>query len=174
MNPALVKFCGAILIALALVGVGYWWGNDAATNRDQAQDLVAERGAAKALAAANVSVRGTEQKSILDMNTASTIYQKGSSDVIKNQKTVMADVRSGAVRLSIATSADPAGAPGPAGAGASGPDDPPRSQLSDTAADFLTGLASEADVIALQLTACQSLLAIDRAAINQDRKDAGE
>lgn len=172
MNDALERLAGAGLLALTLVGGGYWWGDGAATNRDKARALDVERTATAALAAANTRVRAAEQQSALSMATISTIYQKGQSDVIANQKSVIAGVRTGAVRLSVATRADPADAAGASAACAGRRDGEARRQLSDQAAEFLTGLASDADTVALQLSACQALLIIDRATINSDQKDA--
>lgn len=166
MTATIVRLCGGLLLMLALLGAGYWWGDDAATNRDQAQALDAERTASKKLAEANARVRATEQKSAQDLAAISATYQKGLSDVVSTHKDLVARIRSGAVRLSVPARANPAGAAVASAAGASGRDGETRCQLSDTAAEFLTGLASEADGVAQQLTACQAIVTADRAACN--------
>ncbi|OFJ46424.1 hypothetical protein BA896_021980 [Janthinobacterium lividum] len=160
------------LLMLSLVGCGYWWGDNAATNRDKAQALDVERAASASLAYKTFSVRATEQKSATDMVAISAIYQKGSSDAVSMHKDVVARVRSGAVRLSVPTRADPGGAAGASASGAGGRDGETRTRLSDSAAEFLTGLASEADGVTLQLSACQAVLDADRTALNhQEQKD---
>ena len=166
MNPVLVKISGAVLLALVLIGGGYWWGDGAATNRDKAQALDIERVASQKLADANAKVRATEQKSAQDLATISATYQKGLSDVAITYKDVVARIRSGAVRLSVPAGAHPADAAGIPAATTGGRDGDARCRLSDTAAEFLTGLASEADGISRQLSACQAVLSADRAACN--------
>lgn len=166
MNSVLVRISGAVLLALALVGGGYWWGGDAATNHDKAQALDVERTASKKLADANARVRATEQKSAQDLAAISATYQKGLSDVVSTHKDVVARIRSGALRLSVPARADTGDTAGASAAGASERDADARCQLSDTAAEFLTGLASEADGVARQLSACQAIVTADRAACN--------
>ncbi|MDP3841083.1 MAG: lysis system i-spanin subunit Rz [Oxalobacteraceae bacterium] len=166
MNRLLAELGIGFAIGVAAVLGGYHLGDVAATNRDKAQALDVERIASKKLADANAKVRATEKKSTQDLATISATYQKGLSDVISTHKDLVARIRSGAVRLSVPARADPAGAAGIPAAATGGRDGGARCGLSDAAAEFLAGLASEADGIARQLSACQAVLNADRAACN--------
>lgn len=109
--------------------------------------------------------RATEREHALALAGVSAQYQED----LKHEKTkadrVIGDLRRGALRLRIpATCPDAArdGGAAATGAGSGGRDGETRAELSGAAAEFLVGLASEADAIVLQLTACQGVIAADR------------
>lgn len=165
----MARALGGLLLALALLGAGYGWGDHAATNRIAAASLAAERTKAISVAINNAHVHQLEQDSAGGLVANSMIYQKGLSDGLATKKDVVDRVRSGALSLSIPTSSAAAGAAeGNAAAGACRCNGEARAKLSDQAAEFLTSLASEADDVVRQLSACQADLAQDRATINQD------
>lgn len=155
----MARALAALLVVLALVGGGYRWGDSAATNRDAAQALKAERTRAATLALAHTHVEQADAKTSFDIYANSSAYQKGLSDGAAIQNTVVARIRTGDLSLSIPTRPATAGPGGPEGAAAAGVgrcDGPARAQLSDAASEFLTGLASEADGVTRQLGACQA------------------
>lgn len=163
----MARALAALLLALALVGGGYRWGDTAATNRDAAAALVAERASSVQRAIDDAQTAGAEHADAYNQFLVSSAYQKGLSDGSATQKSVVARIRAGDLRLSIPTRQAAAGSGGPEDAVAAGAgrcDGPSRAQLSDAAAEFLTGLASEADDVVRQLGACQADLDIQRRA----------
>lgn len=109
--------------------------------------------------------RATEHQHGQDMAAASAQYQKDLTHEKATRDRVIADLRSGALRLrvpvtcAISTAGDSTAA---AGASAAGRDGETRAELSGAAAEFLVGLASEADEVVHQLTACQAVVTADR------------
>lgn len=170
MNIAAIRVLSIVLLIVAFIASGYWWGDNAATNRAAAHALTVERIASKNLQEANVRVRAIEQKSAQEINVISTTYQEDLSHVIATQKSLVAGIRSNAIRLSVPSRISACSTAGASTTSPSGRDATARCQLSDEAAEFLTGLASEADSISHQLSACQAVLTADRAAINQEQK----
>lgn len=155
----IARALGALLVALSLVGGGYWWGDSARGDHDAAQALTAARNKAATLAVQRTSVEHADEKSSYEIFATSSAYQKGLSDGAATQKDIVARHRSGDLSLSIPTRQAAAGSVGPEGAAAAGLgrcDGPARAELSDEAAEFLTGLASEADGVVRQLGACQA------------------
>lgn len=171
MNEMVAKLFAGFVLTVAAFGAGYWRGDVAATNRDAAMALQAERTAAKKLEEVNTNVRAIEKKSAEEISSISTHYEQELRDVSIKQKNIVSGIRSGAVRLSIATSDRAANATCPIATTASERDGEARSRLSDEAAEFLTGLASEADSLANQLSACQAVIVSDRTAINQQQEE---
>lgn len=166
MNALAVKCLAGLVTLIALVGGGYWWGDNAATNRDEAKALETERTAAQKLVAANNRVFASEHKAAQALADVSSTYQKGLNDVVSIHQDTINRIRAGTLRLSIPAYAVSANTDGKIVAGAGGRDGQARCELSDAAAEFLTGLASEADAVAKQLTAAQAVIDADRAAIN--------
>lgn len=152
----MARALGGLLLTLALLAGGYWWGDTAATNRDAAAALGAERTAAIRQAIRTAFDRGADAKAGTDMFTVSSTYQEGLSHGVATQKDTVAHIRTGALRLSVPTGPAAAAVAAPAAAGAGRCDGQARAQLSNEAAEFLTGLASEADDVVLQLNACQA------------------
>jgi hypothetical protein len=165
----IARLLTALVAALALVGGGYWWGDSAATDHAAAQALDAERAKSIRRAIADADVAQAEHKSSYDQYLISSAYQKGLTDGAATQKSVVARIRSGTLSLSIPTRPASAGT-GPAvlatAAALGRCDGQARAQLSDEAAEFLTGLASEADDVVLQLGACQAIVEQQRHACN--------
>lgn len=172
----IARLLAALVTALALIGGGYWWGDSAATDRAAAQALAAEQAKSLARAVADAGTAKDEHNAAYDQYLISSAYQKGLSDGSATQASVVARIRSGDLRLSVPTR--PAAGPAPqeaaAAAGAGRCDGPARAELSDQAAEFLTGLASEADAVVRQLGACQALVEQQRHACNGEPANNGE
>lgn len=97
--------------------------------------------------------------------SASQTYQ----EALKNEKTVhdrtVSDLRSGALRLRIDIARRESSGNGSAAQAGASPgrcDGATTAELSQPAAEFLVGLASDADEVAHQLTACQAVVTADR------------
>ena len=130
-----------------------WLKREAQTNADAANRIKAAEDrarAAEALAAARlVSISGA--------------YQNGLQENEREKNAAVAALRAGK-RLYIGAACPPAGGsePAQAAAGAGGRDGEARAELSESAAEWLVGLASEADAVVRQLTACQAVIEADR------------
>ncbi|WP_416242773.1 lysis system i-spanin subunit Rz [Azospira sp. APE16] len=109
--------------------------------------------------------RAKEREHAQDMATALAKYQEDLKHEKAAKDRAIADIRSGDLRLRIPV-ACPEGAGGSTtaapGPGAIGRDGETRAELSVQASEFLIGLASEADEVVLQLTACQAVVIADR------------
>lgn len=128
------------------------------------------------LAAANARIiklesdaRQLEREHAAAMTQASATYQESMQHEKATRDRVIADLRSGALRLRVdlasrqGAAGDPAGA---TGAAAGRCDGEARAELSVSASEFLVGLAAEADAVVHQLAACQAVVIADRK-INQ-------
>jgi hypothetical protein len=167
----IARLLAALIAALALVSGGYLWGDTAATNRAGAQALNAEHARSVARAIADAGTAKVEHNAAYDQYLISSAYQKGLTDGAATQKSVVARIRSGALRLSIPTRPAAAGSGPAVPAVAATPgrcDGQARAQLSDEAAEFLTGLASEADDVVRQLGACQAIAEKQSKACNRE------
>ena len=92
-------------------------------------------------------------------------YQKELNDANKQNKALTDAVRSGQLRLrdhNAACQSASGSDPGTVGPGTSGRDGRTGAYLSTEAAEFLLGLAGEADAVVLQLKACQAVVVQDR------------
>lgn len=173
MNP-IAKLCATALLAVALVGCGYWWGDDAATNRAGAQALVTER--AKSMQAAIDSARkaSIEHKFGDDKYAISATYQKDQANDVQARKQAVDRVRTGDQRLWIGTTPTGAGiACSPSAPAIGGGDGQTRAELSQPASEFLIDFASEADGVTHQLNACQAELVATVKACNAAGDQAG-
>lgn len=160
-------------IAAAIVGLALYWAGSSLVNKGKTQQQLEQaRTENRELAAANArivelqtEVRRKEAVYAAAVNAIQTKFQKD----LKHEKTrhdsTVAALRAGTLRLRIPVASCPAGggsAGGAPGTGTSGRDAAPRAELSEPAAEFLVGLASDADQVVHQLTACQAIVAADR------------
>ena len=132
-----------------------------------ARENAALRAANEEISQLNTQAREQERQHAEAMAHISTQFQEQLQHVKSQKDSVIADLRTGAVRLRIpvtapSTSAACGGIPAEAFASAAGRDGETRAELSAEAAEFLVGLASEADEVVQQLSACQALLQADR------------
>lgn len=170
--PTWAKALGIVAIALGIIyaisAYNGWLINVGKTaeraewlKRENAE-LVAAKARIKTL---EDEARAQEHAHGQAMVAASTQYQKDLSHEQATKDGVIADLRAGTRRLRIELAAAKAtGGSGAAQAGA-GPgrcDGPATAELSQSAAEFLVDLASEADTVVHQLTACQAVVVADR------------
>jgi hypothetical protein len=160
---------GAVLLMLALVGGGYWWGAGATVNRIAAESLAAANNKAIGVAINQARVDATEDKSAKGMVTNSTTFQKAIANETAVKTDLTARIHSGAVRLSVPTRLSASCAAGAPASGTGGRDGEARAELSVAGSEFLTGLLNEADLVVHQLTACQADLDVDRTTVNQEQ-----
>ena len=173
--PPWAKLLGAVLLVAALVAAIYAYGQQQFGLGEKAERTAWLARENTALTKANARIkeledqaRAREREHAQDMAAASAKYQEDLKHEKAAKDRAVADLRSGALRLRIPLAfpscPDGAGgsgraAPGPSTAGRDGE---ARAELSVQASEFLVGLASEADEVVHQLTACQAVVIADR------------
>lgn len=114
------------------------------------------------------AARDQEQAHGKAMAEIASQHQKDLKDAGAEKDRVIADLRTRNLRLRVpvvsttVTACGGGGAGTEAGAGAGQRDGETTAELSGAAAEFLVGLASEADDVARQLSACQAVVIADR------------
>jgi prophage endopeptidase len=160
-----VKLFAALVLAAVLGFIAYliynaggdareapWLKREAATNADAAARIKAAEDRVRAAVA-----RATQARADID-----AAYQRGLQENDDAKNTALAQLRAGR-RLFIGAQCPASGSAvpdpaAPAGVGDGGA----RAELSEPAAEWLVGLASEADAVARQLAACQAVIRADR------------
>mgnify|MGYP001613099461 FL=1 len=118
-------------------------------------------------------IRGLEQGHAETLAGVSKRHLKEKADAKRRSERDLAAARSGALKLrdparAVACPPASSGSQGAApGAAAGGRDGEAGSELSGAAAEFLLGLANEADDAVRQLAACQAVIKADRAISNR-------
>lgn len=161
MNPYLIVGLMVAWIA-SLVGVGDWQY----AAGEKAERLTWQSAESVKLQKALADVSRLRRQSEADAETINAISAKY-QETLKNEKAIddrtSAAIRTGTIKLrQPAPTHNPANgitAPSP---GAGGRDGGETRELSVETSGFLYGLAAEADEVALQLKACQSLVIADR------------
>jgi cation transport regulator ChaB len=167
VNPYLI--IGLLIGWLAsLAGVG-WWQNKAGHVAErtvwQARENAELRTANDKIKAMQDSARRDEQAHALALNAVSTNYEKELSDASKLRAADIAAIRAGTLRLrdqypaSIYSLGNRSAETGP---GPGGRDGPQGAELPAATSEFLLALASDADDVTRQLTACQQVIIEDR------------
>jgi hypothetical protein len=129
-----------------------WLKREAATNAD----------AATRIKAAEERVHAAEHKAAHAQADIDVAYQRGLQENQNAKDAAVAELRAGR-RLFIGAQCPAGGSavPDPAAPAGIG-DGGARAELSEPAAEWLVGLASEADAVARQLSACQAVIRADR------------
>lgn len=115
------------------------------------------------------SARVNERLQAERLAAASQTYQESLQHEKATHDRTVSDLRTGALRLRIELASRQTAGSGIAASLIAGPgrcDGETRAELSTASAEFLVGLASEADTVVHQLTACQAVVMADRE-INQ-------
>lgn len=180
MNPRLINVLSGLIASVLLVGLAYAlltsYGNaryEAGENAERSRWMQRET---TELTTANAriielerSARANERLQAERLAAASQTYQESLQHEKATHDRTVAGLRSGALRLRIELARRQTADGGSAAGATSGSgrcDGEARAELSTAAAEFLVGLASEADTVVHQLTACQAVVSADRQ-INQ-------
>lgn len=180
MNPEWIKAVVGGLVTSLLVGIVFTtiksYGNHRYEQGQTAERAVWLQRENTELATANARIveleagaRQTEQLVAKAEAAASQTYQESLNHEKTAHERTVAELRTGNRRLRIELASRPPAAgdqAGPTAATAAGCDGATFGELSTAAAEFLVGLANEADTVVHQLTACQAVVIADRQ-INQ-------
>jgi prophage endopeptidase len=168
MKPWLILVTVLLWLA-SLVAVGVWQskdGRDAERVVWQTRENEELRLANAKIIELNETARNAERKHAEQVAGLSARYEKEKADVGKTKDTIIAELRAGQRSLRDPGAAGLKTAGGGAGkthAAAGQCDGGARSQLSQQTSEFLVSLASEADAVVKQLSACQDVIRADRA-----------
>lgn len=165
------EIIGLVIVVAGVLGL-YFFGDTCYSNGQTDERLAWQGRENTELVAANNRITDLETKAREDeakhgqaMAQASATYQESLQNEKANRDRTIADLRSGALRLRIqlagrqSTDGSSAGQADPAAVRCDGET---FAELSGSAAEFLVGLASEADDVVHQLTACQAVVTADR------------
>ena len=167
MNPYLI--IGALL---AIIGA-YFYGESVGEDSANATWLKREN---TELTEANAKIieltarnRAIEQKAAQDQNAIETKLVKEKKDGLAKKDRIIADLRSGALKLRGAAACEsPGGSPRPAATPDPGGTPTSKgSQFSEADGEFFVREAGRADDNTIALNACIAILQSDRAAINR-------
>lgn len=172
----LAKIIALACLALAIVAAAisaYKWAYNNGVNAERVAWQKSEKEnlqkAIKHIARLNAKIRDAEQAHALELQTVSNNYQQGLKHEKQKLNDAIASYRAGTISLrdKHAASDTPAcaGFAAEIGTGTGRRDATEGSQLSQPLAEFLIGLASEADEVVQQLTACQAIVNADRSAL---------
>lgn len=157
----------AVIVA-AFAGVYVWGRSDGRAleaSEWQQRELAINAATAAKLKEANDKLIATERAHADALAGVSADYQRRLKEADDAKQGVINSLRAGTRKLYIGAKCPAPGGNAVPGIAASpaGPDAEPRAELSEPASEFLVGLASEADAVAVQLAACQAVVAADRA-----------
>lgn len=173
MKPSwLIPMVISLLLGTVLVAAGYAYGEKQFALGEQAERSAWQTRENDQLLAANAKIKHLEEKyRQQEQDAADAIaiisfnYQKDLKHVQAEKDRVIAGLRDGTFRLRLpaASGLHPnGGATAAVAACAPGCDAAARAELPVEAAEFLVGLASEADEVAKQLGRCQEVIQADR------------
>jgi hypothetical protein len=170
--PIWLKWLAALLLIAAVLGIVYAYGQQQFGLGEKAERgtwLARENGQ---LVTANAKLKSLEEQyrtqehdHAAALASISSQYQKELAHVKADKDRVIASLRDGSMRLRIPVAATVSANGGIASEvtpATTGRDGETRAELSVAAAEFLVGLASEADEVAKQLGACQAVINADR------------
>ncbi len=174
----LAKIIALACLALAIVAAAisaYKWAYNNGVNAERVAWQKAENKALQAtladLQATQEKLRAAERNHAAQLNAVSQNYQEQLTNEKQKLNSAIASYRAGTISLrdKHAASDAPAcaGFAAEIGTGAGRRDATEGAQLSQPLAEFLIGLASEADEVVQQLTACQAIVNADRSALVQ-------
>lgn len=170
--PIWVKWLAALLLIAAVLGIIYAYGQQQFGLGEKAERgtwLERENGQ---LVTANVKIKSLEEQyrtqehdHAVALASISSQYQKDLAHVKADKDRVITGLRNGSMRLQVpiaATVQPDGGTASKVAATTTGRDGETRAELSISAAEFLVGLASEADEVTKQLGRCQDVINADR------------
>jgi hypothetical protein len=143
-----------LVSVITALGLGYWWGKADADTKWGKRFAEMEALSAKKLAEATDAVRKVETEASERLNDLASKHAKEIRDAKNRSDRIVADIRSGALRMSIPVAS---ACPSPEAQGAaatSGNRPEARAELAAEAAGTLVSIASEGDEAIRQLNAC--------------------
>lgn len=153
------------LVLLAVLAGTHWWvyshGKAVVTLARDLAGAKRERDNNATINDLQQQLRRNESAAATKLLAAEARYRKGLLDVQAEKNRILAGHAAGRLRLSVPikpTSCPAAGAAANLAEGGANP--APRAELSAAAAEFLVGLASEADAVAVELNRCVSRLEV--------------
>ncbi|MEQ6292207.1 lysis system i-spanin subunit Rz [Vogesella sp. GCM10023246] len=164
------KLVPAIVVMLLLGlshGLTYRSGQRAERQVWQLKTTTSERDNTATINDLQQQLRRKESAASSALLAAETRYREGLLNVQAEKNRILSDAAAGRLRLSVPVK--PANCPAASAAAnvaEDGADPAPRAELSDSATEFLVGLASEADAVAVELNRCA-----DRKFLGLERND---
>ncbi|MCQ4143234.1 lysis system i-spanin subunit Rz [Vogesella sp. AC12] len=155
INSKLVPIIVVVVLLGLSHGLAYWSGQSAERQDQQLAAVTRERDDNAAINDLQQQLRRAESAGASQLLAAETRYQKGLLDVQTQKARILAGHAAGTARLSVPVKAASCTAASPAAnLAGDGADPAPRAELSNEAAEFLVGLAAEADAVAVELNRC--------------------
>lgn len=147
------------LVLLGVLAGTHWWvyshGKAGVTLARDLADAERERNNNATINDLQQQLRRNESAAAAKLLAAETLYREGLLNVQAEKNRILADHAAGRLRLSVPVKPASCPAAGVAANLAEGGAYPaPRAELSDAATEFLVGLASDADAVAVALNRC--------------------
>lgn len=155
-----------IIVVVALLGLShalaYWSGQSAERQDQQLAAVTRERDDNVAINDLQQQLHRAELAGASQQLAAETRYREGLLNVQAEKNRILTDHVAGRQRLSVpvkaASGTTASAAANPAGGGS---DQAQRAELSNEAAEFLVGLAAEADAVAVELNRCATRVEVN-------------
>lgn len=161
--PASWRILFIVLAMAAAAALGWQEGAMHAGREAMRRDIATAAATADRIQQLNAQARATERRHAQAMADISATHQRSLTDAQNQLKADRAALRAGTLRLrDPAHPADCRSASPQAGPTAARRDDASPGELSGEAAEFLLDLATDADIVAHQLEACQRVIKSDR------------
>lgn len=150
------------LAIIALCAAAYFAGNNTASSKYKAREVAANSAAKTKLEEATDHVRETEKLMVQNLATLTDQHKKELQNETAKRNRFIADVRSGAIRLSIPVITRSADATSDDPSVASGNQHQTRAELTPEAGITLAAIADDGDDAIRQLNSCIDAYAIAR------------
>lgn len=167
MNPWLLL--GALAAFVASVTGAFFYGQNVGAEDErvewQQRENVELTAANKRIIELTETARAQESEHAVELHAISAKYQEDLQNEKAAADRVISDLRNGSrvLRIPVTRTVETCGGEaGTAPASTSGRDGEARADVHPAAAEFLVGLASEADAVVRQLQACQRVIMQDR------------
>lgn len=161
MSDALIRWIAGALAVLALLAGVWWHGHSRGAAGVQAEWDADRAQLNTKLLAQERSARAAEQQHAQALAAIDAKYQENERNAQLETDRLRAQLRAGAVRLSVPVVAGSCSLSA-TGAGAGSGDGAERADIQPAAADDLVALAADADAVVRQLSACQAVVRADR------------
>jgi hypothetical protein len=163
-NLALLKLAAIGLLFAGAFAFGWYQGSLSVEAEWSKEKAEMNARAAEEIADANDQVRAIEQQAGRNLSAITVSYETQLRKITDEKNTTLRDTRNSGLFINAKCPSDKDTMPS-SSATASGSDAETRVRLPDALAESLISLASEADAVTEQLTACQALVNADRAGL---------